>query len=53
MTTAPTVAFFTRLLDEGDAGERYRLAAEQIAHAEALGYDRRAFKSTPQTQPLD
>ena len=24
-----------------------------LARAEALGYDRRAFKTTPQTQPLD
>ncbi|MFG1403356.1 putative FMN-dependent luciferase-like monooxygenase [Xanthobacter sediminis] len=41
MTQTPRkrLGFFTRLLDEGDAGERYRLAAEQIAHAEALGYD--------------
>src|SRR5246127_720011 len=33
------LAFFTRLLDAAPAAERYRLAAEQIAHAEAQGYD--------------
>jgi putative FMN-dependent luciferase-like monooxygenase len=33
------LGFFTRLLDEGDAGERYRLATEQIRHAEAEGFD--------------
>ncbi|SMC94307.1 putative FMN-dependent luciferase-like monooxygenase [Rhizobium sp. RU36D] len=33
------LGFFTRLLDEAEAGERYRLAAEQIAHAEAFGFD--------------
>ena len=33
------LAFFTRLLDAAQAAERYRLAAEQIAHAEAQGYD--------------
>jgi putative FMN-dependent luciferase-like monooxygenase len=42
MTAAPRfqrLAFFTRLLDAAPAAERYRLAAEQIAHAEAHGYD--------------
>jgi putative FMN-dependent luciferase-like monooxygenase len=42
MTPAPRfqhLAFFTRLLDAAPAAERYRLAAEQIAHAEACGYD--------------
>jgi len=42
MPAAPRIqrlAFFTRLLDAAPAAERYRLAAEQIAHAEALGYD--------------
>jgi putative FMN-dependent luciferase-like monooxygenase len=42
MTFAPRIqrlAFFTRLLDAAPAAERYRLAAEQIAHAEAQGYD--------------
>lgn len=33
------LAFFSRLLDAVPAAERYRLAAEQIRHAEALGYD--------------
>src|SRR6476659_8989882 len=33
------LAFFTRLLDAAPAVERYRLAAEQIAHAERFGYD--------------
>jgi putative FMN-dependent luciferase-like monooxygenase len=33
------LGFFTRLLDDAPAGERYRLAAEQIAHAEAYGFD--------------
>ncbi|MEV0581853.1 putative FMN-dependent luciferase-like monooxygenase [Nonomuraea sp. NPDC050310] len=33
------LGFFTRLLDDAPAGERYRLAAEQIEHAERLGFD--------------
>ncbi|SEG88293.1 putative FMN-dependent luciferase-like monooxygenase, KPN_01858 family [Nonomuraea solani] len=33
------LGFFTRLLDDVPAGERYRLATEQIEHAEALGFD--------------
>ncbi|MEV0383445.1 putative FMN-dependent luciferase-like monooxygenase [Nonomuraea sp. NPDC050643] len=33
------IGFFTRLLDDVPAGERYRLAAEQIEHAEAFGFD--------------
>ncbi|MER6581655.1 putative FMN-dependent luciferase-like monooxygenase [Nonomuraea sp. NPDC001023] len=33
------LGFFTRVLDEAPAAERYRLAAEQIAHAESLGFD--------------
>jgi putative FMN-dependent luciferase-like monooxygenase len=33
------LAFFTRLLDATPAAERYRLAAEQIVHAERFGYD--------------
>jgi putative FMN-dependent luciferase-like monooxygenase len=33
------LAFFTRLLDEAPAAERYRLAAEQIVHAERFGFD--------------
>ncbi len=32
------IGFFTRLLDEVPAPERYRLATTQIRHAEALGY---------------
>jgi len=40
-TSSPTkrLGFFTRLLDNGTAGERYRLAAEQIIHAERHGFD--------------
>src|SRR5579859_2398402 len=37
--TFQRLAFFTRLLDAVPAAERYRLAAEQIAHAERLGFD--------------
>lgn len=33
------LGFFTRLLDEASPGERYRLAAEQIVHAEKFGFD--------------
>jgi putative FMN-dependent luciferase-like monooxygenase len=33
------LAFFTRLLDEAPPAERYRLAAEQIVHAERVGFD--------------
>jgi putative FMN-dependent luciferase-like monooxygenase len=33
------LGFFTRLLDDAPAAERYRLAAEQIRHAERLGLD--------------
>src|SRR3954454_6705568 len=33
------LGFFTRLLDQASAGERYRLAAEQIGHAERHGFD--------------
>lgn len=42
MPTTPRfqrLAFFTRLLDAAPPAERYRLAAEQIAHAESQGYD--------------
>jgi len=39
MTRPLRLGFFTRLLDEGDAAQRYRLATAQIAHAEAQGYD--------------
>lgn len=34
----PHWGFFTRVLDEASPAERYRLAAEQIAHAERLGF---------------
>jgi len=33
------LGFFTRLLDQASAAERYRLATEQIAHAEKCGFD--------------
>ncbi|WP_454902777.1 putative FMN-dependent luciferase-like monooxygenase [Variovorax gossypii] len=33
------LGFFSRLLDDTTAAERYRLVAGQIAHAEALGFD--------------
>ncbi len=33
------LGFFTRLLDEAPPAERYRLAAEQIRHAETAGLD--------------
>src|ERR1700704_141450 len=33
------LGFFTRLLDEATPAERYRLAAEQIRHAEKAGLD--------------
>jgi putative FMN-dependent luciferase-like monooxygenase len=33
------LGFFTRLLDETGAAERYRLATAQIAHAEKMGFD--------------
>jgi putative FMN-dependent luciferase-like monooxygenase len=36
---SPRLGFFTRLLDEGDAAARLRLATEQILHAEAAGFD--------------
>ncbi len=42
MTTpapAKRLGFFTRLLDEGSAAERYRFATEQILHAERFGFD--------------
>lgn len=37
--SAKRLGFFTRLLDEVPAGERYRLALEQIVHAETMGLD--------------
>jgi putative FMN-dependent luciferase-like monooxygenase len=33
------LGFFTRLLDRASAAERYRLATEQIRHAEKFGFD--------------
>ncbi len=36
--TPKRLGFFTRLLDDVAAGERYRLAIEQIVRAEALGF---------------
>ena len=33
------LGFFTRLLDQAPPAERYRLAAEQIVHAERHGFD--------------
>jgi putative FMN-dependent luciferase-like monooxygenase len=42
MTKLPDLkrlGFFTRLLDQTDAAERYRLATAQIAHAERWGFD--------------
>jgi len=33
------LGFFSRLLDDATAAERYRLVTEQIVHAEALGFD--------------
>ena len=42
MTTAKQprrLGFFTRLLDQADAAERYRLATAQIIHAERCGFD--------------
>jgi putative FMN-dependent luciferase-like monooxygenase len=33
------LGFFTRVLDQADAAERYRLATEQIIHAERFGFD--------------
>ncbi|WP_431071482.1 putative FMN-dependent luciferase-like monooxygenase [Microbacterium phyllosphaerae] len=38
--TAPTIAFFTRLLDDAAPAERYALAGEQIRHAERYGVGR-------------
>ncbi|MEM6049986.1 putative FMN-dependent luciferase-like monooxygenase [Erwinia sp. P7711] len=37
--TTKRIGFFTRLLDKVPAKERYRLATEQIQHAERLGFD--------------
>lgn len=35
---APTIGFFTRVLDDADAAERYGIALDQIELAEQLGY---------------
>ncbi|MND10535.1 Alkanal monooxygenase alpha chain [compost metagenome] len=37
--TRKRLGFFTRLLDDATPKERYRLATEQIRHAERLGFD--------------
>lgn len=37
--TLKNIGFFTRLLDDTAASERYRLAIEQIHHAEKNGFD--------------
>ena len=37
--TSKRLGFFTRLLDDASAAERYRLATEQIVRAEALGFE--------------
>jgi len=37
--TIKRLGFFTRLLDHAPAAERYRLAGEQIIHAERQGFD--------------
>lgn len=38
MTQSKRLGFFSRLLDDAPDGERFRLGAEQVRHAEALGY---------------
>ena len=38
-TTPKKLGFFTRLLDQASAAERYQLATEQIRHAERHGFD--------------
>lgn len=40
MTTAPTLAFFTRLLDDATPAQRYAHALEQIQHSERHGIGR-------------
>lgn len=37
--TAKRIGFFTRVLDDAPAAERYRLALSQITHAERAGFD--------------
>src|SRR5712692_4966544 len=39
MAGVKRLGFFTRLLDQADPAERYRLAGAQIVHAERCGYD--------------
>ncbi|MEQ1771634.1 MAG: putative FMN-dependent luciferase-like monooxygenase, partial [Devosia sp.] len=36
---APKLGFFTRLLDDASPGDRYKIAADQIVHAEQYGFD--------------
>jgi putative FMN-dependent luciferase-like monooxygenase len=38
-TLPKRLGFFTRLLDQADPAERYRLATAQIVHAERYGFD--------------
>src|SRR5256712_7194597 len=38
-TLPKRLGFFTRLLDQADPTERYRLATAQIIHAERFGFD--------------
>ncbi len=38
-TSIRRLGFFTRLLDRADAAGRYRMATEQIVHAERVGFD--------------
>lgn len=39
MSNLQRLGFFSRLLDDATAAERYRLVTEQIVHAEAFGFD--------------
>lgn len=39
MPSRKRLGFFSRVLDQTNAGERYRLLTEQILHAERLGFD--------------
>ena len=39
MTRPLRLGFFTRILDQAAPAERYRLALEQVVHAERLGFD--------------
>ncbi len=45
--TAKRIGFFTRLLDKVPASARYRLATEQIQHAERLGFRQRLDSPAP------